>query len=69
MAWHSPIMAETERAVWRWDEGVSSDIKSEFTQWVEGEGLQLALLPADKNIALGEIAKDDFGLRVPLTDG
>lgn len=69
MAWHSPVMAETERAVWRWGDGFSSDIKSEFAQWVEGEGLQLALLPADKNIAIGEIAKDDFGLRVPLTDG
>jgi len=64
-----PAMAETERAIWRWRDGVRSDLQHEFTQWVDGEGLQLALLRPNKNIALGEVSRDDFGLRVPLTDG
>jgi hypothetical protein len=62
-------MAETESVVWRWGDGIRSDLEREFTQWIDGEGLQLAMLPPDKNIALGEIARDDFGLRVPLADG
>lgn len=62
-------MAATEIVTWRLGDGVGRDLKQDFTQWIDGEGLQLALLPADKNIALGEIARDDFGLRVPLTDG
>ncbi|MGY8823087.1 MAG: FlgD immunoglobulin-like domain containing protein [Candidatus Latescibacterota bacterium] len=64
-----PAMAATEIVTWRLGDGIGNDLKQEFTQWIDGEGLQLALLPADKNIAIGEISRDDFGLRVPLTDG
>ena len=32
-------------------------------------GIELDLLPFDKNVALGEVARNDFGQRVPLTDG
>ena len=41
----------------------------EFVRVSRDMGLELEMLPPDKNIALGEVAKNDFGQRVPLTDG
>ena len=37
----------------------------EFVRVSRDMGLELEMLPPDKNIALGEVAKNDFGQRVP----
>jgi hypothetical protein len=61
--------AEMEREVWEWAEGPKLDIIQTSVEWVAGEGVMLANLSPEKNVAAGMVAKDDFGLRVPLTDG
>ncbi len=61
--------AEMEREVWQWVEGPKPDITQNSVEWVAGEGVMLARLSPEKNVAAGMVAKDDLGLRVPLTDG
>ncbi len=61
--------AQIETASWSWDEGVGGSLELRAVRALEGVGLTLAPMPGDKNVALGEVAKNDFGQRVPLTDG
>ena len=41
----------------------------EFVRVSRDMGLELEMLPPDKNIALGEVAKNDFGQRALLRMG
>ena len=69
VAFSDVAFAEMEREVWEWAEGPKLDIIQTSVEWVAGEGVMLANLSTQKNIAAGMVAKDDLGLRVPLTDG
>ncbi len=69
VAFSDGAFAEMEREVWEWAEGPKLDIIQTSVEWVAGEGVMLANLSTQKNIAAGMVAKDDLGLRVPLTDG
>tara|TARA_B110000438_G_scaffold162526_1_gene155691 strand:- start:5754 stop:7406 length:1653 start_codon:yes stop_codon:yes gene_type:complete len=69
VAFSGNAFAEMEREVWEWAEGPTLDILHNSVEWVAGEGVMLARLSPEKNVAAGMVAKDDLGLRVPLTDG
>ncbi len=53
---------------WGWDENPHAFTVERNVVWQDG-AYYLAELAKEENIALGKAAKDDFGLRVPLTDG
>jgi hypothetical protein len=61
--------AQMEREVWAWLDQPPAGLEQMSVQWTTGMGIQLADLSLDKNIAAGAVARDEFGLRVPLTDG
>ena len=53
---------------WQWDDE-SLTLSTPRNVVRLDNSYQLSKLSEEQNIALGNIAKDDFGLRVPLTDG
>ena len=62
----SESYAEMKR--WQWgDEPYGSSVGRNVV-WLDG-AYSLDELPEEENIALGKSVEDDFGLRVPLTDG
>ena len=62
----SESYAEIKR--WQWDDEPYTPLADRNIVWLDG-AYYLAELSEEKNIALGKSVKDDFGLRVPLTDG
>ena len=62
-------LGQSQIARWNWTEENAAVTSMEFVRVSRDMGLELEMLPPDKNIALGEVAKNDFGQRVPLTDG
>ncbi|MEE3234441.1 MAG: FlgD immunoglobulin-like domain containing protein [Candidatus Latescibacterota bacterium] len=62
----SESYAEMKR--WEWDDEPYLPSTRRDVVWING-AYKLAELSEEENIALGNTAKDDFGLRVPLTDG
>ena len=56
-------------ADWLWNEDDAALLITNHVRLTNNVGLELDLLPSDKNVALGEVARNDFGQRVPLTDG
>ncbi len=68
-AFPSAVDAASQTVTWRWDGEDASVLQLLQTSVDVGRGVVLDVLSPDKNIALGAIARNDFGLREPLTDG
>ncbi len=61
--------AASQTETWRWGGADADVLELEHTSVDAGRGVVLAALSPDKNIALGTVARNDFGQREPLTDG
>ncbi len=69
LAQSATVRAQSQVAGWLWNESNAALLITHHVRPVSDVGLELDLLPSDKNVALGEVARNDFGQRVPLTDG
>ena len=69
LAQSGTVRGQSQVANWIWNEDNAAQLSKHHVRLTSDAGLELDLLPSDKNVALGEVAKNDFGQRVPLTDG
>ncbi len=63
------VGGQSQVADWLWNEDDAALLITDHVRLTSDVGLELDSLPPDRNVALGEVAKNDFGQRVPLTDG
>jgi len=63
------VGGQSQVADWLWNEDDAALLITNHVLLTSDVGLELDSLPPDRNVALGEVAKNDFGQRVPLTDG